>query len=113
MLLKILPGTLSVSNSLVQDQDLCSVGPNLFLNCLQRFTSDDKSHAPGPGFELTSPQLDFVVLVRLSIQLPTIFSMQIGLFVIRIIDTTPILCHTNTYNPFVDIILYAFSTKYP
>ena len=102
-----------MSNCLVPDQDLCSDGPNLGLNCLQRFNSDDKSHVPGPGFELTAPQLQFVVLVRVSIQLPTSFPKQIGLFVIRIIYTTPILCHTNTYNRFVGIILYVFSTKYP
>ena len=104
-----------MSNDLLPDQNLCIVGPNLGLNCLQRFMSDDKSHAPGPGFELTAPQLQFVhvVLVRLSIQLPTNFPKQICLFVIRIIDTTPIHCHANTYNRFVGIILYVFSTKYP
>ena len=52
---KIIQGTLSVSNGLVPDQDLCSVSPYLGLNCLQRFTSDDKSHGPGPGFELKAP----------------------------------------------------------
>ena len=41
--LKILSGTLSVSNSLDTDQDQNSVGPDLSQNCLQRVLADEKS----------------------------------------------------------------------
>ena len=33
-----------MSNSLDQDQDRHSMGPDLGLNCLQRLSADDKSH---------------------------------------------------------------------
>ena len=34
--------TIRVSNGLDPDQDRCSVDPHLGLNCLQRFSADDK-----------------------------------------------------------------------
>ena len=36
--------TIRVSNGLDQDQDQCSVDPDLGPNCLQRFLADNKSH---------------------------------------------------------------------
>ena len=35
--------TIRVSNGLDRDQDQCSVGPDLDLNCLQRLSADNKS----------------------------------------------------------------------
>ena len=40
---KIISGTLSESNGSNQDQDRCSIGPDLGPNCLQRLSADDKS----------------------------------------------------------------------